>query len=58
MTTNNGSEAATTGSNLTAALRQVERALESIDYGSVLITIHQGQVVALETSIKQRLDKK
>lgn len=38
-----------------AVLESVARALEGIDYGSVLIKVHQGEVVSIETSIKQRL---
>jgi hypothetical protein len=37
------------------ALELVRRALGEIEYGSVLITIHQGEVVAVETSTKVRL---
>ncbi|MDQ4026605.1 MAG: DUF2292 domain-containing protein [Actinomycetota bacterium] len=39
------------------ALRQVREALRGIDYGSVLITIHQGEVVGIETATKVRLKK-
>lgn len=39
------------------ALRQVGEALRRIDYGSVLITIHQGEVVGIETATKVRLKK-
>ena len=37
------------------ALEAVRRALREIQYGSVLIKIHQGEVVAIETSTKIRL---
>jgi hypothetical protein len=37
------------------ALELVARAVEEIDYGSVVITIHQGEVVAIETSTKVRV---
>ena len=37
------------------ALDEVRRALREIDYGSVLIKIHQGEVVGIETSRKVRL---
>ena len=37
------------------ALRQVKEALGRIQYGSILITIHQGEVVGIETSTKVRL---
>jgi hypothetical protein len=39
------------------ALRQVREALRRIEYGSVLITIHQGEVVGIETATKVRLKK-
>ena len=39
----------------TAALREVQRAIQEIEYGSVLIKIHQGEVVGIETSTKVRL---
>lgn len=38
-----------------AALAEVRRALQGIEYGSVLIKIHQGEVVGIETSTKVRL---
>ena len=38
-----------------AALAEVRKALDSIEYGSVLIKIHQGEVVGIETSTKVRL---
>jgi hypothetical protein len=38
-----------------AVLEEVSRALRSIEFGSVLIKIHQGQVVGIETSTKVRL---
>jgi hypothetical protein len=37
------------------ALRQVKESLSRIQYGSILITIHQGEVVGIETSTKVRL---
>jgi hypothetical protein len=37
------------------ALREVKAALDQIQYGSIVITIHQGEVVAVETSTKVRL---
>ena len=40
-----------------AILREVQRALREIQFGSVLIKIHQGEVVGLETSTKVRLDR-
>ena len=38
-----------------AVLEEVRRALRTIEFGSVLIKLHQGQVVGLETSTKVRL---
>lgn len=38
-----------------AVLESVARALEGIDFGSVLIKVHQGRVVSIETSVKHRL---
>ena len=38
-----------------AVLQQVKDALESIEYGSVLLKVHQGEVVGIETSTKLRL---
>jgi hypothetical protein len=35
---------------------RVLEALRSIDYGSVLIKIHQGKVVGIETATKLRLN--
>jgi hypothetical protein len=37
------------------AIRVVRAALERIEFGSVLVTIHQGEVVGIETSTKVRL---
>ena len=37
------------------ALDVVRKALGEIDYGSILITIHQGEVAGIETSTKVRL---
>jgi hypothetical protein len=36
-------------------IERVREALRTIDYGSVLIKIHQGKVVGLETATKVRL---
>lgn len=36
-------------------LAAVQRALRDIEFGSVLIKIHQGEVVGIETSTKVRL---
>ena len=38
-----------------AVLAEVRRALHEIEFGSVLIKIHQGEVVGIETSTKRRL---
>jgi hypothetical protein len=37
------------------ALDVVRKALGEIQYGSILITIHQGEVAGIETSTKVRL---
>jgi hypothetical protein len=37
-------------------LAEVRRALKQIEFGSIVIKIHQGKVVGLETSTKLRLD--
>jgi hypothetical protein len=39
------------------ALLAVAEALTRIDYGSILITIHQGEVVGIETSTKVRIKR-
>jgi hypothetical protein len=39
------------------AMRAVKEALGRIQYGSILITIHQGEVVSIETSTKVRLKR-
>lgn len=36
-------------------IEAVRRAMAGIEYGSVLIKIHQGEVVGIETSTKVRL---
>jgi hypothetical protein len=38
-----------------AVVAAVRDALRTIEYGSVLIKIHQGEVVGIETSTKVRL---
>ena len=38
-----------------AVMSEIQKALGSIEYGSVLIKIHQGEVVGIETSTKVRL---
>ena len=47
--------AAPVGPREEEALAAVREALRHIDYGSVLIKIHQGEVVGIETSRKLRL---
>jgi hypothetical protein len=37
-----------------ALLAEIVRAIETIDFGSVLIKIHEGEVVGIETSTKVR----
>lgn len=37
------------------AMGAIKEALGRIQYGSILITIHQGEVVGIETSTKVRL---
>ena len=36
-------------------LADIREALAEIEYGSIVITIHQGKVVGLETSTKRRI---
>lgn len=38
-----------------AVLADVRAALAEIEFGSIVITIHQGKVVGLETSTKRRI---
>ena len=38
-----------------AVLERVREALQQIEFGSILIKIHQGEVVGIETSTKLRL---
>ena len=38
-----------------AVIEQVREAIRSIEFGSVLLKIHQGAVVGIETSTKVRL---
>jgi hypothetical protein len=46
---------ATARPNEEAVIEEVRRALRGIEFGSVLIKLHQGQVVGIETSTKVRL---
>jgi hypothetical protein len=39
------------------AMQAVAEALRRIEYGSILITIHQGEVVGIETSTKVRIKR-
>jgi hypothetical protein len=38
-----------------AVMGQIQEAIRGIDFGSVLIKIHDGEVVGIETSVKVRL---
>lgn len=38
-------------------LQVVERQIEALKFGSVEITVHEGRVVQIETSVKVRFDK-
>ena len=38
-------------------LEAVERQARSLKFGSILITVHEGRVVQIETSVKVRFDK-
>jgi hypothetical protein len=40
-----------------AVVQEVLKAVRATEYGSVLITIHQGEVVGIETARKLRLAK-
>jgi hypothetical protein len=40
-----------------AVLDALRKALQDIEYGSILLKIHQGQVVNIETSTKLRLNE-
>ena len=40
-----------------SVLAEVRKALKQIEFGSIVIKIHQGRVVGLETSTKLRLDQ-
>ena len=37
-----------------AIWRELKKQVDNIDYGSVLITIHDGRIVQLESSVKIR----
>jgi hypothetical protein len=39
-----------------AVVEAVRKAVRDIEFGSVLVKIHQGRVVGIETSTKLRLD--
>jgi hypothetical protein len=51
-----GSTRAGHGPDEDRVLEAVRQALRSIQYGSVLIKIHQGGVVGIETSTKVRFE--
>ncbi|MCR5556683.1 MAG: YezD family protein [Butyrivibrio sp.] len=38
----------------TAIWKELKKQVDNIDYGSVLITIHDGRIVQLESSLKIR----
>ena len=38
-------------------MEELRRAIGSVEFGSVLVKIHQGEVVGIETSTKVRLKK-
>lgn len=40
-----------------AWLEVVERQVKALKFGSVQITVHEGRVVQIETSVKVRFDK-
>ena len=40
------------------ALRAVKEALQGLKYGSITISVHQGEVVGIETAKKVRLKQK
>ncbi|HET7483416.1 MAG TPA: DUF2292 domain-containing protein [Actinomycetota bacterium] len=48
-----GPEPARTAEDL--VIEEVRKAVRGIEFGSVLIKIHQGEVVGIETSTKRRL---
>ncbi len=39
-----------------AILKEIREALESLDYGTVTITIHSGRTMQIEVTEKKRLD--
>ena len=43
------------GQNLGDVMETVEDALRGLDFGSIVLKVHQGQVVSIETSRKLRL---
>ena len=40
-----------------SVIGEIRRALRQIEFGSIVIKIHQGRVVGLETSTKLRLEQ-
>lgn len=38
-------------------LKQIVNNLNNIDYGNLLITVHNGEIVQLDVTKKQRFDK-
>ena len=55
--TNGSPRAAGNHDAVEPVLEEVRRALAEIEFGSIVIKIHQGRVVGLETSTKLRLDQ-
>lgn len=41
-----------------AVIEELRRAIGGVEFGSVLVKIHQGEVVGIETSTKVRLKNK
>lgn len=41
-----------------AVMEELRRAIGGVEFGSVLVKIHQGEVVGIETSTKVRLKNK
>ena len=56
-TTNGNPRSTDDHDGVESVLAEVRRALAQIEFGSIVIKIHQGRVVGLETSTKLRLDQ-
>jgi len=48
-------QAATPTEQERAVLEEVLQSIRGVQFGSVMITIHQGEVVGIETATKKRL---